>query len=203
MKTLMSNLPVDPKIALNPKTNKPLVRGKNGRFVKTDITTNTNNDQQISTGTQLPPLPEDVKPTALLNQMPPGYTGTVNKELVPNAEEIYEEDAEKTKEIKERLAELEKTAEVQEIKGEVELPEIVKGAGVEQAGEDVPIDVPEEIKMPLPDETIYTVSHTNPLQQKTSESKTWWVYWCLRQLAKLHITLKKVHGKIIRQMINS
>lgn len=206
MKTLMSNLPDDQTIVLNPKTNKPLVRGKNGRFIKSDAgdgdipsQSNTSAGLNTTTDDQYPNY-QSVDQTNTLNQTPSGYVSAPGKETSPNLEEIYLEEAKRTQELKEGLAELEKTAEVKEIKGEIELPEMVKQAGVEQIGEETPvIEEESSAKLPLADDRIYKiVKRTNPIRQDTSSSLTWWAYWCWRQLSLLHIKLKDMHGKIIR-----
>lgn len=196
MNALMSNLPADQKIVLNPNTGKPLVRGNNGQFMKTTPA----NDYQQNTS-QPPPIINNINPVRnTLNQTPQGYAGIPGKEQAPNVEEIYLEDAQKTEELKEQLAELEKTAEVKEIKGEVELPEIVKQAGVKQAGEEIPVTEEPPVSMPLPDDKIYsTVKKSSLIRRDTSSSLIWLGWWCWRQLSALHIKLKDVHGKIIRQ----
>ncbi len=170
MKTRMSTLPNKPQ-DVNPKNPKiPLVRDTTGRFVKQD----------------------DVSS--------PISTPTFGKENQPNFEEVYLEDAARTKELKEQLAELEKEAGVKEIKGEIELPEIVKNEGVEVTGEVVPIPTEPSITLPLDDQKIYKiVKNFRRLHQNVKNSVTWLAWWCYRQLQLIGVKLKEVHGKIVRQ----
>ncbi|MBI3385172.1 hypothetical protein HY030_03205 [Candidatus Gottesmanbacteria bacterium] len=166
----MSSLPNKPK-DVNPKNPKvPLVRDASGKFVKSDAV------QSLAS------------------------TQTFGKENQPNFEEVYLEDAERTKELKEQLAELEKEAEVKEIKGEIELPEMVKKEGVEVVGEEVPIPTQPTLTLPLDDQKIYKViKNFRRLHQNVKDSITWLSWWCFRQLQLVGIKLKEVHGKIIRE----
>lgn len=162
---------------VNPKnSNVPLVRDKTGKFVKKSA-----NTDDLATSNQV-------------------VSSSSGKENQPNFEEVYLEDAEKTKELKEQLAELEKEAEVSEIKGEIELPEMVKKQGVEVTGETAPLPTMPTITLPLDDQKIYNiVKNFKKLHQNVKDSVTWLGWWCNRQLQLLGVKLKEVHGKIIRQ----
>ncbi len=129
----------------------------------------------------------------------PISTGGISKESQPNIEEIFLEEAQKTKELKEQLAELEKATEVQEIKGEVELPQIVRQAGVKQAGDDVPLSEETSVILPMDDTKIYKiVTNVKKFHQDIKSSATWLAYWCWRYLAEAHFKLKEVGGKVVR-----
>lgn len=155
------------------------VRGKNGRFSKVVSVPSSN----------VPSTPT---------------FGSGAKELQPGVEQIYLEEAEKTKELKEQLAELEKEAEVKEIKGEVELPEMVKKAGVEVVGEDTPIPTQTTVVLPLDDTKVYhIVKSFKKLHQNVKDSVTWLAFWCYRQLQVLHIKLKEVGGQVTREKVKS
>jgi hypothetical protein len=126
--------------------------------------------------------------------------GGVNKESFPNIESIYLEEAEKTKELQEQLADLEKSTEVKEIKGEIELPEMVQKQGVEVVGESVPVSPQNNIVLPLDDSKIYKIiKNIKNFHQDIKSSVTWLALWCFRQLSLLHIKLKEVGGKVIRE----
>jgi len=181
----------------NTTNNKPLVpknysvRGKNGRFSKV-----VSNDTNIPVNTPVPVMP----PT--FSSIP--TTGSVAKESQPGVEQIYLEEAEKTKELKEQLAQLEKEAEVKEIKGEIELPEMVKKAGVEVVGEDTPIPTKITVVLPLDDTKVYhVVKSFKKLHQNVKDSVTWLAFWCYRQLQVLHIKLKEVGGQVTREKVKN
>lgn len=172
-----------------------IVRDQKGRFVSSSGKTAKQNIQDINIyNNSIPNQP--IQPTS------PVSTGATlyGKETQPNAEEIFLEEAEKTRELKEQLAELEKTAEVKEIKGEIELPEIVKKQGVEVVGESAPISTQNNIVLPLDDTKIYQViKKIKNFHQDIKLSIAWLAVWCIRQLAKLHIKLKEVQGKVVRE----
>lgn len=181
----------------NVKKSQNLTRDNKGRFVsgntndnaKTNTVFPTDDNTQNDFST-MPQPPQDQKPVSA------GF----NKETLPNVEEIYLEEAEKTKELKEQLQELEKTTEVREIKGEVELPEIVKEHGLEPAGESVPVSTTTNIVLPLDDTKVYKiVKKIKNFHQDIKSSITWLALWCYRQLAMFHIKLKEVNGKVIRE----
>lgn len=185
--------------AKNTNAKKPqnLTRDDKGRFVSVstndDAKTNTAipaDDNTQNDFTTIPQTPQDQKPVS----------GGFNKETLPNVEEIYLEEAEKTKELKEQLQELEKSTEVREIKGEVELPEMVKEQGLEPAGESVPVSTTANVILPLDDTKVYKiVKKINNFHQDIKSSIAWLALWCYRQLAIFHIKLKEVNGKVIRE----
>ncbi len=167
----MTNLP-------NTSQKSPF-RDKKGRFIKSGASQNDT----------LPPVPT-------FESTPSGPT----KESQPNFEDVYLQEAERTKELKEELAELEKQAEVKEIKGEVELPEMVKKEGVEVVGEETPIPSQPTVVLPLDDTKVYKiVKNFKKLHQNVKDSVTWLAFWCYRQLQLLGIKLKEVGGQVIRQ----
>lgn len=193
----MTDLPTDDK--KNTKKSQKLIRDANGRFISSaknkyqpdDVATDNNNlvfdDNNLTN-------------TIASNKPVNESFGVSNKETLPNIDKIYLEEAEKTKELKEQLAELERSVEVKEIKGEVELPEIVKTQGVEQAGEDVSISSDPGVILPLDDEKIYRiVKNLKNFHQDITASITWLAVWCLRQLGLRHLTLKEKNGKIRRE----
>jgi hypothetical protein len=95
---------------------------------------------------------------------------------------------------------LEKSTEVKEIKGEIELPEMVQKQGVEVVGESVPVSPQNNIVLPLDDSKIYKIiKNIKNFHQDIKSSVTWLALWCFRQLSLLHIKLKEVGGKVIRE----
>ncbi len=182
---------------ITPKKNYS-VRGKNGRFSKSSSSTQATSvlptDTNIPVNTPVSVTPPNVPLTSV--------SGSGAKELQPGVEQIYLEEAEKTKELKEQLAQLEKEAEVKEIKGEVELPEMVKKEGVENIGEDTPIITQPTIVLPLDDTKVYQiVKSVKKLHQNVKDSVTWLAFWCYRQLQVLHIKLKEVGGQVTREKL--
>ena len=101
---------------------------------------------------------------------------------------------------------------------EIQLPEAVVSDELKDAGvvvhpdaPDIPLDLAQlgvqpsgptqafippslpQVKLPLPDEEVEKGLH----EQMTS-SLRWLAQWCIRQLQLAHVTLKVVHGKVMR-----
>ncbi len=82
---------------------------------------------------------------------------------------------------------------VENLHDEIEIPPALKKIGLQNTS--VPISIPQVpvISTPLADDKI--VSNTG---SSVWSSLTWLALWCLKQLKKAHVKLKKVHGKIVR-----
>lgn len=104
---------------------------------------------------------------------------------------------------------------VQEVVNEIELPKEVSDAGVEKKG-DVIVELPPDVKrlgvtqtgptaplvastpslqvsLPISDNQVVVGLHA----QVTSALR-WLALWCVKKLAKAHLALKVIHGKIVR-----
>jgi len=117
----------------------------------------------------------------------PGLT-TKEKEILARQEEVALEEVRKELEIAPEV----KEAGVEVQKEEIELPPPLPRMGVTQTGAELPVSVPAAIP-PLTDDKIVT-----GLGAPILASLRWLVEWCLKQLKKAHVKLKKVHGRIIR-----
>lgn len=116
----------------------------------------------------------------------PGLT-TKEKELLARQEAVALEEVRKELELEPQV---EKVIEVQ--KEEIELPPPLPKMGVSQTGAELPVSAP-AVSLPLTDDKI-----TTGLGASILESLRWLAEWCLRQLKKVHVKLKKVHGKFVR-----
>ncbi len=78
------------------------------------------------------------------------------------------------------------------------LPKPVQQLGVTPVGPFAPPSVSEpEIKLPLSDEQI-----AEGLNQSLQSSWRWLSEWCKRRLLEVHMTIKSVHGKIVRSKVD-
>lgn len=103
--------------------------------------------------------------------------------------------------------------QLEELRREIELAPEVKEAGVELQHEEIelPPDIQQMGVEPAgPGQAVSQPTTTVPLQDDTIISKqkgsvwlslTWLAQWCLRQLKKAHIKLKKVQGRIVRIIV--
>lgn len=73
------------------------------------------------------------------------------------------------------------------------VPPPVAQLGVKAVGPAAPPPQTTTIVLPLTDEQI-----AQGLHQSIVSSWRWLAEWCLRQLAMVHMTVKSVHGKIVR-----
>lgn len=85
-----------------------------------------------------------------------------------------------------------KEAGIEARKEEIELPPAIQKMGVVQSDANQPV-TPVTANLPITDDKIVTGTGAPVVT-----SLRWLVEWCLRQLKKVHIKLKKVHGRIIR-----
>jgi hypothetical protein len=87
-------------------------------------------------------------------------------------------------------------AGVTTIKDTIELPPDVKKLGITHAGSSVPVTatvtVPQVI-LPISDSQVVLGLHAN-----VGNAISWLAAWCVKKLKKAHVTLKVIHGKIIR-----
>lgn len=87
-------------------------------------------------------------------------------------------------------------AGVEVIKDTIELPPDIKKLGITPMGSSVPVSPAAQLPqvvLPISDQTVIAGLHAQILS-----SLRWLSVWCVRRLKKAHITLKQIHGKIIR-----
>lgn len=85
---------------------------------------------------------------------------------------------------------------VEAIKDTIELPPDVKKLGVSPMGTSAPVTVTTAlppVTLPISDKEVVEGLHAQILS-----SFRWLAVWCVKQLRKTHITLKNIHGKIVR-----
>lgn len=86
-------------------------------------------------------------------------------------------------------------AGVEVLKETIELPPDVKKLGVTPTGPSAPAaaaTIP-PVVLPISDQQVVAGLHVQILN-----SLRWLAEWCIKKLKKAHITLKNIHGKIIR-----
>lgn len=145
--------------------------------------------QQSTAGNN--PFPGQSPPEPLVRsvQQPvvPGL-GIKEREVFERQDELQLEEIRKELEVAPEV----KETGVEVKSEEIELPEVVKQMGV------VPSDASQPVasvatNLPLTDDKIVT-GFGAPI----ISSLRWLVEWCIRQLKKVHIRLKKIHGQIVR-----
>lgn len=121
---------------------------------------------------------------------PTGGIGTKERELFQRQDELQLEEIRKGLELGTEVKEAGVELLTHE---ELELPPQVKQMGVTQI--ETEINLPQTVPMvvPLADEQIVKSTGAS-----VWASLTWLAQWCLRQLKKAHVKLKKIHGKIVR-----
>ena len=84
---------------------------------------------------------------------------------------------------------------IAKIKGEIKLPADLKKMGVRTPAAAIPVSkvATTSLSLPLSDDQIALGLHAQVLS-----SLRWLAEWCLRQLKKAHLGLKKVHGRFVR-----
>lgn len=119
-------------------------------------------------------------------QSGPGL-GEKEKEVIGSKEVIREvgKEIEPPKEVEEAGVKLKKE--------EIKLPPPVEKLGVKPSGPAVPLPSQPTVTLPLTDDQVM-----KGLVSPIISSLRWLAEFCLRQLKKTHLTLKKVHGKIVR-----
>ena len=85
-------------------------------------------------------------------------------------------------------------AGVSKKKDKITLPDEVERAGVKPVGTDVPIPREPVVKLPISDEQIEKGLHNNNPNSSFSNLAK----WCIRQLHKVHLSIKKIHGRVVR-----
>jgi hypothetical protein len=105
--------------------------------------------------------------------------------------------SEQIKEITPRLEvpeEVEK-AGVTKIGETIELPPDVKKLGVTHAGAQTPVVTTAlpPVTLPISDQQVATGLHA-----QVASALLWLAVWCIKKLKKAHLTLKVIHGKIVR-----
>lgn len=122
---------------------------------------------------------------------------TISKE-VELPRQVSSESAQAPKEI---TTEVEVSAEVvqagvKKIPDVVELPPDIKKLGVSPSGPTSPVTsavAMPQVVLPIPDQNVIA-----GLNAQVTSAFLWLATWCVRKLKKAHITLKVVHGKIVR-----
>ena len=139
-----------------------------------DQITNDQRDDNVQTQTPSPQA-----------QSGPGL-GEKEKEVVGSKEVIREvgKEIEPPKEVEEAGVKLKKE--------EIKLPPSVEKLGVKPSAPVAPPPSP-AVTLPLTDDQVM-----KGLASPIISSLRWLAEFCLRQLKKAHLTLKKVHGKIVR-----
>ena len=87
-------------------------------------------------------------------------------------------------------------AGVQKRSETIDLPPDVASLGVSGTGPAQPLPTTVTIQLPLSDEQIETGLHA-----KLTSSIRWLAEWCIFRLKKLHIHLKVIAGRIVRQPV--
>ena len=91
-----------------------------------------------------------------------------------------------------------KAVGVEKIEGKIELPPDIKKLGVTSGASQMPVNSATTVTLPLTDDKILS-----GLNAPIAQSIKWLAVWCLLKLQKAHLTLKKIHGSIIRIKSNS
>lgn len=88
----------------------------------------------------------------------------------------------------------EKKAGVFPVKAVIDLPPDVKKLGVTHAGPNTPVSSsPPTVSLPISDDQIL-----QGVNAPLSSAIKWLSVWCTKILHKSRLTLKKIHGKIVR-----
>lgn len=127
-------------------------------------------------------------PTEPPQNRPVGF-GAKEREIFERQDELQLEEIRKELEIAPEV----KEAGIEIRHEEIELPEPVAKMGVTQANDAASPLPATPVSVPLADDTIIKGAGAS-----VWASLTWLAHWCLRQLKKVHIKLKKVQGKIVR-----
>jgi len=124
---------------------------------------------------------------------PVGVAGSMAKEQMPLVGD--------SKEVVQNVAtEAEVSPEVSGVgvkaqKENVEVPPDLKKMGVSSAGPTVPVINTASVKiiLPISDDQIETGLH-----MQIYSALRWLAEWCIKKLKKAHLTLKIIHGKVMR-----
>lgn len=143
-------------------------------------------------------LPKNQKPQEDFDPVtgaPAGGIGTKERELFQRQDELQLSEIRKDLELGAEVKEAGVEALTHE---EIELPPSVKEMGVTKIPEQANLPQAAPVLVPLADEQI--LQGTSPVAPVWA-SLTWLAQWCLRQLKKAHVKLKKIHGKIVRVVV--
>ncbi|OGG14069.1 hypothetical protein A2773_07220 [Candidatus Gottesmanbacteria bacterium RIFCSPHIGHO2_01_FULL_39_10] len=78
----------------------------------------------------------------------------------------------------------------------VEIPQVAQKLGVQPSAQSIPVSIPTQsvpVVLPLSDDQV-----VRGLHQPILSALRWLSEWCIKQLKKAHMTIKFVHGKIMR-----
>lgn len=89
--------------------------------------------------------------------------------------------------------ELEK-AGLEKFRETIELPPDVRKMGVQAVGPSQPVTPATTINLPLTDDQILVGLHAQIIT-----SLRWLAEWCIRRLKQIHVHLKKMGGKVVRE----
>ena len=144
---------------------------------------NSNNNSDNSFGSQS-------------NSTTPQNYGNINKEHEPVVSKVDHVEKsgliDNTKEI-ELPKEVDKSG-IKVIPQKVNVPRVLQDHGLQPSGFNSFLGMGTTITLPLTDDQIATGLHNNP-----SSSIRWLAEWCIKKLKQLHISIKMIHGKIVRQ----
>lgn len=146
-------------------------------MVKLPAKQSTADDASLNSPVSPPPMPT-----------PGAGIGAKEREFLAQQDETALEEVRKELEVAPEVSE----AGLEVRREEIELPPPLPKIGVTQTGAELPVS-PTPVPLPLTDDKIVTGTGAPVIS-----SLRWLVEWCLRQLKKVHIKLKKVHGRITR-----
>ena len=124
---------------------------------------------------------------------PTGGIGSKERELFQRQDELQLSEIRKGLELGQEVKEAGVELLTHE---ELELPPSVKQMGVTKIETEVNLPQTAPVVVPLADDQIVKSTGAS-----VWASLTWLAQWCLRQLKKAHVKLKKVHGKIVRVVV--
>jgi len=75
----------------------------------------------------------------------------------------------------------------------IEIPPAVRKLGIKPVGPATPVPTTPTLVLPLSDQQIIASSNV-----PVTTALRWLATWCLRQLKKVHLVIKKFHGQVIR-----
>lgn len=169
------------------------------RKQKTDIGSQKTDDNSLvfdnsaTTNPQTPPVqPPPQQSFDPVTGAPTGGIGSKERELFQRQDELQLEEIRKDLELAPEMKEAGVELLTHE---ELELPPSVKQMGVTQTVEETSFPQAAPVVVPLADDKIIQGTGVGT---SVWASLTWLAQWCLRQLKKAHVKLKKIHGKIVR-----
>lgn len=151
----------------------------------------------------------DPLPKSISNQADPnsdsanssGQTSTQPEPIVTGQQYKEQEPAVKTETavLEDMIPEIQITPELREfgvekVSDRINLPADVKKMGVEALGPSQPILSPTQVTLPISDDKVLQGKRA-----KIMSSLFWLTIWCIKQLKRAHLHLKRIGGKIVRE----